>query len=224
MISSSNKYDLIIFDCDGTLVDSEMLIHQSCSAALREQGFAKFTPEYCASTFKGISMRDILILLQAELGSSFKAELFMRNASEKSDLLIAEHIRPINNAAQLLTYLDNTPKCVASNGEHERVVLSLESTNLKKFFADKDIFTYRMVGKAKPAPDLFLYAAEQMRFSAAKCLVIEDSLIGVRAARAANMDVIYIKSDAHSKEESAVLEYKPLAMIDDLLEVKKYLH
>lgn len=218
-----SKYDLIIFDCDGTLVDSEGLIHQSCAFALNAQGFMQFTPEHCSAAFKGISLDDIIVILQNSLGSSFNAQDFVHDGLVKSKELIAKFVKPIENAHVMLRGISHIKKCVASNGEHERVLQSLEATKLKEFFHDDEIFTFRMVPQGKPAPDLFLYAASKMKATPDKCLVVEDSLIGVRAAKAAGMDVIFIKSDVHTKEEESIRKHNPLGVITDLVDLKAFL-
>lgn len=218
------KYDLIIFDCDGTLVDSEYLVNKAFSEVMIAEGFEKYTIEYCLETFVGFAypdMCDLIIKEHPEINFKEIEERFV----ERANALIPTELKEIPNAAKLLEELGDHPRCVASNGEQPVVLYSLKSTGLLKFFDKNHVFTYEMVENGKPEPDLFLYAAKKMGVNPSKCLVIEDSLIGTIAAKAAGMDVISIVSrdcgDANAVKDK-LNELNPLAIIDDLLEVKPY--
>jgi HAD superfamily hydrolase (TIGR01509 family) len=145
---------------------------------------------------------------------------------QRTEELIPTELKAIKNASELLEYLADFPICVASNGEQPVVLFSLETTGLLKFFGKDHIFTHEMVAHGKPEPDLFLLAANKMGYLPEKCLVIEDSIIGTTAAKRAGMDVISIISRRCGDTNKARRDLeglKPLAIIEDLLDVKKYL-
>lgn len=216
----SKKYDLIIFDCDGTLVDSEGIIASACSKILQEMGYKQYTYDYFAKRFASISLYSVVKVLTSELGPSFNAEEFMRKSLNQE--LLAQHLMPIPGAKELLAHLQNAdyPMCVASNGEMEMVVKSLNTVGLLEYFKQDHIFTYRQSNNIpKPAPDLFLFAAKNMGdIDPSRCLVIEDSDTGVRAAKAANMDVLVIQAHLHPRFEN-IVSLKPNAIISNLMEV-----
>lgn len=178
------KPDLIIFDCDGVLVDSELLSCQCLSDVLAEFGIA-------------LSQKQALELF---LGRSTKAvEQHYRDLGQvvpdgflprlKSHVLktFEGSLQPIPGIATVMSEL-RAPFCVASSSDIDRVSLSLRVTSLRPHFGDR-IYTAQMVKHGKPAPDLFLYAADKMGAQPARTLVIEDSVSGVQAARAAGMAV-----------------------------------
>ncbi len=218
------KYDLIIFDCDGTLVDSESLINKAFSQILISEGYPEYTYEFCLENFSGVCYADMckqIIQKHPQMPLREIEEKFI----EKANALMPTELREIPNATKLLELLKHMPKCVGSNGELAVVTNSLEITGLINFFDRKNLFTYEMVRAGKPEPDLYLYAAKKMGFDPKKCLVIEDSIVGATAGVRAGMDVIAIiqKGNAHKYNLKAEMEkLKPLAIIEDLLEVKKY--
>ena len=115
---------------------------------------------------------------------------------------------------------------MASNGEREVVRTSLKAVQLLKYFKEDSIYTYEMVKHGKPAPDLFLHAAKSEGFKPEECLVIEDSIVGVTAAKAANMDVIALHPENYEHKFNFTEELKklkPLAIISDLLEVNSFI-
>jgi HAD superfamily hydrolase (TIGR01509 family) len=194
--------DLIIFDCDGVLVDSEVLSCRCLAQALEGCGIAlEFTD--ALELFLGRSTSVVLQHYAGEgraLPDSFVSDL---KARTRESFRIS--LQPIPGIALLLAEL-KTPHCVASSSDLDRVSFSLERTGLSRFF-DNHIFTSEMVARGKPAPDLFLYAAEKMRAQPAKTLVIEDSVSGVAAAKAAGMQVWGFVGGSHyeSRDGRAIL-------------------
>ena len=178
------KPDLVIFDCDGVLVDSELLSCQCLSDVLAEFGIA-LSREQALELFLGRSTKAIEQHYR-ERGQVVPDSFWPRL---KSHVLktFEMSLQPIPGIAAVLSEL-RTPFCVASSSDIDRVSLSLDVTGLRAPFADR-LYTAQMVKHGKPAPDLFLYAAGRMDKAPARTLVIEDSVSGVQAAMAAGMMV-----------------------------------
>lgn len=195
--------DLVIFDNDGTLADSESLNNAAVATLLQRLGFEKYTLDYCVENMVGKTMNDIVYLVESEENTKLPddfIERFVRIVCEESDKLL----QPVKGAVEAVRELSEKYKiCVGSNGERENVFVSQRSIGLFDFFTDERIFTAGQVARGKPYPDLFLYAAEKMGVSPHRSLVIEDSSTGVRAGVAAGMRVIGITAVAHNKPASA---------------------
>lgn len=178
------KIDLIIFDCDGVLVDSEVLSCRCLSEVLAGYGI-DLGVEQALDLFLGRSLTAVFAHYEASgcvLPEQFSIEL---GAKVREAFLSA--LRPIEGAGSMLKDLQ-VPHCVASSSGLDRVSFSLALTGLAPAF-DRQLFTSQMVQRGKPAPDLFLYAAERMRADPRRTLVIEDSVSGVSAGKAAGMTV-----------------------------------
>jgi HAD superfamily hydrolase (TIGR01509 family) len=175
---------LIIFDCDGVLVDSELLSCRCLCEALAGCGIDVGLEE-TLDLFLGRSLDAVLEHYQG-LGRSiprqFPAELMVKVQETFRSALC-----PIDGIGSVLEGL-KIPHCVASSSPLDRVSLSLSLTGLAGHFGDR-LYTAQMVDRGKPAPDLFLYAARRMQADPSRTLVIEDSVSGVRAAKAAGMTV-----------------------------------
>ncbi len=188
-MAQKELYDLLIFDCDGTLVDSEPMQNLACSQLLAEEGLPQYTPSIVGARFTGTQMREMLKTIAAETGHVFPATLGERYVGKVAELS-PRHLKIIPGASELVATAARRMKiCVASNGQRDNVISSLAMTGLKKYFPDDIIFTAAQVENAKPAPDLFLFAAKTMGALPEKCLVIEDSVPGVTGATAAGMQV-----------------------------------
>lgn len=178
-------YDLIIFDCDGVLVDSERLANGVVRDLLNEQG-ANASIDAVIAAFKGKSLAQHQQIAQDSFGITFDddfAEIYHTRLFDK----FRRELKVIAGIPALIDSLQ-VPYCVASNSGRERVELCLNITGLKPRFGER-IFTVDDVERGKPAPDIFLLAARTMGVPVEKCLVIEDSLSGVQAARNALMTV-----------------------------------
>lgn len=173
---------LVIFDCDGVLVDSERISHEVLIAMLAERGVAMSFDE-AVDRFMGSSMQRCLEIVEQLCGAppaqflpAFRARTF---AAFEADL------EPVPGILDALAAL-RLPCCVASNGPHEKMHVTLRRTGLMAQFAGR-VFSADDVAHPKPAPDLFLHAAARMNVDPAACLVVEDSPTGIAAARAAGM-------------------------------------
>lgn len=185
--------DLIIFDCDGVLVDSEVISCRAHADVLTRHGYP-ITPEQVLERFLGRSTKQANLEIETELGRALpeayhddlQDELFR---AFEADL---EAIRGIHDVLDVVTQL----VCVASSGSHPRMRVSLGSTGLYERLAP-NIFSSSQVKNGKPAPDLFLFAAGQMRAAPERCLLIEDSVPGVTGAHAAGMTVLGFHGGSH---------------------------
>ncbi len=178
------KPDLIIFDCDGVLVDSEVLSCRCLSEVLAGYGIA-MTADRILDLFLGRStaaVREHFAAAGQPLPATFAADFAARVRDVFSSAL-----RPIEGVDAVLGDL-TIPFCLASSSDVDRVSLSLSLTGLAPRFGRR-LYTAQMVARGKPAPDLFLYAASQMQADPRRTLVIEDSISGVQAGRAAGMQV-----------------------------------
>ncbi|WP_027550020.1 HAD family hydrolase [Bradyrhizobium sp. Cp5.3] len=185
--------DLIIFDCDGVLVDSEVISCRAHADVLTRHGYP-ITSEQVFERFLGRSTRQANLEIETELGrklpeayhGELQDELFR---SFEADLAA---IRGIHDVLDVVTQA----VCVASSGSHQRMQVSLGSTGLYERLAP-NIFSASQVKNGKPAPDLFLFAAAEMGVPPHRCVVIEDSLAGIAGARAAGMTVFGFHGGSH---------------------------
>ncbi|WP_037674614.1 HAD family phosphatase [Streptomyces griseus] len=183
------RYDLVIFDNDGVLVDSEPISNRLLAAYLTELGHPT-SYEDSIRDYMGSAMHRIHDLVLERTGERLPAEfddVFHRRVFEAFE----RELRPVEGAVGVLEKLaaDEVPYCVASSGSHERIRVGHRTTGLDRWFEESRIFSSQDVGKGKPAPDLFLHAAERMGVAPGRCAVVEDSPLGVQAAVAAGMDV-----------------------------------
>lgn len=179
---------LLIFDCDGTLIDSERLYNLAWADALTHYGLA-WSVDECARRFNGRPWPDACAIVAEALGHALPDD-FQDSIFAASDRWFErEGLQPIAGVADALARLPQA-KCVASSGLYEHVRDNLALTGLLDFFGVERIFTASMVSRGKPAPDVFLHAAEVMGAAPQECIVIEDSVPGVMAGRAAGMRVL----------------------------------
>ncbi|MVO83947.1 HAD-IA family hydrolase [Streptomyces sp. p1417] len=183
------RYELIIFDNDGVLVDSEPLSNTMLAAYLTELGHPT-SYEESLRDYMGAAMHRVHDTILERSGKRLPED-FDDIFHERVFAAFERELQPMTGAMELLEQLtaDGVPYCLASSGSHQRIRVGHRKTGLDKWFDEGRIFSSQDVGRGKPAPDLFLHAAARMGVAPDKCLVIEDSPLGVQAANAAGMDV-----------------------------------
>ncbi|HMJ10840.1 MAG TPA: HAD-IA family hydrolase [Polyangiaceae bacterium] len=207
----------VIFDCDGTLVDSEGLWHEVLVAAIAEHGLILSVAE-ANQAFRGGNMADCMADIEARLGRPLPADFVPVLRTRTADVF-RTRLRPIEGAVELLQSLSRSsrPVCVASSGPREKIELSLSLTGLWPFFEGR-VFSSYDVGVWKPDPGLFLHAAQAMGVAAEDCAVVEDSLPGIRAGLAAGMTVFAFQPhDVDPRVPSEVTILKNLLELRGLL-------
>lgn len=181
---------LIIFDCDGTLVDSEIIAAKVFPAVWSEMGLP-MTEDYFICNFVGTgSNAEVVKKTMAMLPPNA-----MEIADQKFDEELARSLKPVEGMEELLKKLPHQI-CVASNSSHKYILNALLSTKLNHFFEDR-VYSARQLANPKPAPDVFLHAAKSLGFEPKDCLVIEDSMSGILAAKNAGMSVVGFMGGLH---------------------------
>ncbi len=188
---------VIIFDCNGVLVDSEPIAAAAAAQEFTRAGFP-ITPDIIARYFFGRRPADMFAAIEAatrrKLPDGFGATL----AAATLKRFRAE-LRAMPHTVHALTWLRG-PKCVASSSTIDRIQVSLETTGLARFF-EPNIFSASEVPNGKPAPDLFLHVAKSLRIAPAECIVVEDLPAGVSAAAAAGMTPIGFVGGSHTSAQ-----------------------
>lgn len=207
--------DLVIFDCDGVLVDSEPISNRALAKTLGKIGW-EIGFEETVDRFLGRSMASCLAIIEGRMGESvpewfeeeYRREMF---AGFDRDLTTVPGIEAALDAIEL-------PVCVASSGDHEKIARNLRKTGLLSRFEGR-IFSATEVARGKPAPDLFLHAAEKMGAEPRRCIVIEDGVPGVQAAVAARMRVLGFAAlvPADALKEAGATVFTDMARLPGLI-------
>jgi HAD superfamily hydrolase (TIGR01509 family) len=185
---------LLIFDCDGVLLDS-MLLHNEVEADVyREQGI-EIAPQELGRRFAGVPLCEEFKILERETGCKLSPLLEIEMAQRKR-LVFADRLKTMPGIDDVLDTLKDIPRCIASGTRLDELIHALDIVNLHDLFAPH-VFSSEMVARGKPFPDLFLYAAEVMGHLPKDCLVIEDGEAGVKAAQAAGMRVLGFVGGGH---------------------------
>lgn len=186
--------ELVIFDCDGVLVDSEALSVEALLGMIALAG-GTVSEDTAYEHFLGKSMKSVREIL----GRDFGVEITDQHLTAMRVELMRkfrEELKPMPGIAKVLPRL-GVPFCVASSGTLDRIRYSLDITGLLGLL-EPHLFSAAMVAKGKPAPDLFLHAAASMRAHPRQCVVVEDSPAGIAAARAAGMRVLAFTGGTHA--------------------------
>ena len=205
--------DLIIFDCDGTLVDSEFLCNLALQQQLAELGIDSDAEELMA-LYRGVKLNVTLTSLASEFDISFP-ETFISDYRLKVKHLFELHLKANEGVKALLSSL-TIPFCVASSAPREKIKQALAVTGLAEFFKD-NIFSSYDIDTWKPEPGIFLHAAKKMNADPARCFVVEDSLVGLQAANGAKMKCIYYAPTLDDKHPLASIQIKHMSELMALL-------
>jgi HAD superfamily hydrolase (TIGR01509 family) len=213
---SSGSVELVIFDCDGVLIDSERLAVRVDVVMLRELGWPLSEAEVI-ERLVGRSDLDTQAEIEAHLGHSLPVGWQKRFEPMYREAFETE-LTPVEGVVEALDRIA-LPSCVASSGTHEYLRYTLGLTGLYERFAGR-IFSVEDVTRGKPAPDLFLHAAERMAAEPSRCVVVEDSRAGVQAARAAGMPVLAFGGGLTPTQ---LLEGPGTALFEDMRELPQLL-
>jgi HAD superfamily hydrolase (TIGR01509 family) len=210
----ARRLELVIFDCDGVLVDSEPIINRAHASVLTACGYS-ITPRELVERFCGMSDPEMLAVIERDWGRALPASYgervgaMMENGFRRS-------LRAIEGVTEVLDWLQ-LPVCVASSSAPEQIRGKLQLTGLLRHFSE-NLFSATMVARGKPAPDLFLYAARRLATVPERCLVIEDSPAGIDAAVAAGMSAIGFCGGSHCGlgHRARLLDHGAAFVIDDM--------
>ena len=188
--------DLVIFDCDGVLVDSEIIAARVEADIITKAGYP-ISAEEISESYAGLTFRDILIRVETEARMPFQASL-IDQAETRVDKELRRSVQAIEGVHEAVAGVA-ARKCICSNSRTARLDMMLTKVGLKPLFGDQ-IFSALETpsAKPKPAPDVFLYAADQMKADPNRTFVIEDSVHGIHGAKGAGMRVIGFTGGAHS--------------------------
>ncbi len=192
-MSGREKPDLVIFDCDGVLIDSQVIQCRIDAAELTRLGFS-VTAEELAQQFIGTATKDMQAHVELALGRPLSKD-FEATRDRLVDAAYRTELQAVAGVVDVLGRI-GLPICVASNAQLDRLREVLALTRLLPFF-EPNVFGADLVARPKPAPDLFLHAAACLGASPSRCVVIEDSETGIRAAKAAGMQVLGFYGAGH---------------------------
>jgi len=203
-------FKCIIFDCDGTLVDSEVLFNRALSIKLQERGI-DLSAEQLVKRFRGVQLTTVLSIIQSESNVELDSA-FIDDYRDLVNHFFQDQLKECNGVSQTLDEI-SIAKCVATNGPLAKMRLALKVTHLDSYF-NENLFSAYEVGAWKPDPSLFLFAAKKMGFKPDECLVVEDSIVGINAAKAAQMQsVLYDPNHVHGEVNTTKIHH-----FTDLLE------
>jgi HAD superfamily hydrolase (TIGR01509 family) len=210
---------LVIFDCDGVLVDSEILSAQVFSECLEAEYGLKVSEYYSLEAYRGKSVADCISMITEELTAKLgwqhlpteerdkRGQHFWRHVQLQTLVACEDRLLPVEGVEAVLQQLQaqKIPFCVGSNGKHEKMAVTLVKTNLMKY-VEGNVFSFEDVARGKPAPDLFLHAAKTMGVPANDTVVVEDSLTGVMAAKSAGMRPLAYCPPEHDGKPNILLQ------------------
>jgi len=193
--------ELVIFDCDGVLVDSEGISNEVLARALSAAGLPTSTAD-ALRDYKGMLLRDVVARAETQLRASLP-DGFIEAFERDRVLEFRRRLHPVAGASATVRSLQaaGVSVCVASQGKLEKTELTLRLTGLRDLFREDSLFSAYSVPRGKPHPDVFLHAAKAMHAAPDRCVVVEDTVIGVIAARAAGMRALGYAPD---EDESAL--------------------
>ena len=191
----------IIFDCDGTLVDSEHLFNRALSIKLEERGVG-LTANQLVARFRGVKFADVIATIEQEYSVNLD-ENFIEQYRTLVSTFFKQDLQACEGVAETLAKID-LPMSVATNGPLAKMKIAMDVTELSGFFNGR-LFSAYDVDCWKPDPGLFLHVASIMNLTAQECLIVEDSVVGIEGAIAANMKaVLYDPKDVHADYYSSL--------------------
>jgi HAD superfamily hydrolase (TIGR01509 family) len=187
---------LVIFDCDGVLVDSEPISNGVLARMLTAEGLPT-TLAQARHDYQGLLLGEVFERAEQKLGGALPKDLSDRFVAERAEIFRRE-LRAVQGAAEAVERViaAGVEVCVASQGKLEKTRLSLELTGLRRLFSERALFSAWNVPRGKPHPDLFLHAASEMGFEPDHCVVVEDTPSGVMAGVSAGMPVFGYAADS----------------------------
>ena len=215
-------FDLVIFDCDGVLVDTETINNEVISQLLNEAGL-EMSPEEVARRTTGLAYSEMWEMFEDEVPGSLPVDIEEQQLTLESERFRKE-LLPIPGVVETVRCLGaaGIPMCVASNGTREKMVVTLEVTGLAGYFGDK-FYGVNQVVHGKPAPDIYLLAAQKMGVPPSRCVVIEDSYPGAQAGLAAGMTVLGYcpDKDIWGLEGLGIQTFSDMNVLPELLGVNR---
>ena len=192
---------LVIFDCDGVLVDSEPISNRLLADALTDAGLPT-TYEEARKRYVGLSMASCMAMFEEQLGRALP-DNWLNDLQARTFERLRTDVQPVAGVENVIRQIQGQglAMCVASSGGLDKISLTLSTTGLKSYF-DPHIFSASMVARGKPHPDLFLHAAAEMGVTPLETVVIEDSVPGVMAAASAGMVPYAFAGDPHADREA----------------------
>lgn len=188
--------ELVIFDCDGVLVDSEVISNSVLARALTAEGLPT-TLVQARREYQGLLLSEVVQRAQQGLGRALAGDWVERFEHERAEAFHRE-LEPVSGAASTVQRVKNAgiPVCVASQGSLQKTRMTLGLTGLRSLFHANALFSGQLVPRGKPHPDLFLHAAATMGAKPSRCVVVEDTVSGVTAAVSAGMRAIGYAADS----------------------------
>jgi beta-phosphoglucomutase-like phosphatase (HAD superfamily) len=206
--------EAILFDCDGVLVDTEARANDAMADLFTKAGFALSGLE-CRTRFQGLSLPAVAAKLADEVGT----HIAVADIQAAVDSALSSGVQEVPGASRIVrgALVRDLPICVASSGSVEKMQMTLGQTGLLPLFKGR-LFSTAQVRQGKPAPDIFLHAAEQLRVDITRSVVIEDSLAGIRAGVASGARVIALCRDPFASPEAARSEGAiPVSSLDEAM-------
>ncbi len=200
MTNTNLPFKAVLWDCDGVLMDSEYLACGHSARSLTDAGFPISTNEF-VRRFCGQGKKHIYDTINAEAGFDVWANIDMTKRDVERKQLFTEQLKAIAGIEDVLANL-NIPMAIASGSDYDRLHFTLDLIHMRQTFGDH-IYSSVDVARGKPAPDIFLYAADKLGVAPADCLVVEDSLNGVKAGKAAGMTVFGFTGATHVEDKAA---------------------
>lgn len=210
-----NQVDCVLFDCDGTLVDSEVLCSKAYVHMFAHHGI-ELALEEVFKKYKGIKLYEIIELVNAEQGVHLPASDLEPIFRQEVARLFDAELQPIAGAPELLAQM-NAPMCTVSNGPVSKMQHSLGLTGMLSYFDDR-LFSGYDIQRWKPDPAIVFHAAQQMQVPVERCILVDDSAAGAQAGIAAGIPVFYFCADPHNQpiDHPLVTTFDDLAQLPEL--------